>query len=103
MRDLVARVSDEAPASVNSGIGSEKVRISGTCGILTTVGSPESSSERQWSSGATNATAADLQRCCGLNRNREMAWLAPGIGGGWHGRGGSLFKGRVSLGRMVPR
>ena len=37
VHDLAARVSDEAPTSVNSGIRSEKVRISGTCGILTTV------------------------------------------------------------------
>ena len=93
VHDLAARVSDEAPSSVNSGTGDEKAGITGTCGILTTVGSPESSSEHQWSGGVT---AADLQRRCGLNRNREMARLAPGIGGGWHGRGGSLFKGRLA-------
>ena len=60
MRDLVARVSDEAPTSVNSGIRSEKVRISGTCGILTTVGRPESSSEHRRSGKAmgTRATVA---------------------------------------------
>ena len=45
---------------------------------------------------AANRSAADLLRRCGSNRNRETAWLAPGIGGGWHGRGGSLFKGRLA-------
>ena len=65
VHDLAARVSDEAPSSVNSGTGDEKAGITGTCGILTTVGRLESSSERRWIGGATNATAADLQLRCG--------------------------------------